>query len=81
MILYFGLAWFSLGWYLPPPPRTPHAAGLPETCRALKRAAALFVWAYRVLEPHIHTHTAGSTERDVEAIGGGGGGGATVPIG
>ncbi|KAG2434128.1 hypothetical protein HXX76_007855 [Chlamydomonas incerta] len=43
--------------------------GLPETCTALKRAAALFVWAYRVLEPHIHTHAAGRKERDVEAIG------------
>ncbi|GLI68076.1 hypothetical protein VaNZ11_012406, partial [Volvox africanus] len=52
-------------------------AGYPETCQLLKRAAALFVWAYKVLEPHIYAvsvtpnGTVGTSrrERDVEAIG------------
>ncbi|KXZ55579.1 hypothetical protein GPECTOR_2g1128 [Gonium pectorale] len=44
------------------------STGLPETCAQLKRAAALLVWAYRVLEPHIYSF-GGRKERDVEAIG------------
>lgn len=39
--------------------------GLPQTCAHLTHAAALFSWAYKVLEPQVHS----GTPRDVEAVG------------
>ncbi|KAG2501524.1 hypothetical protein HYH03_000031 [Edaphochlamys debaryana] len=52
-------------------------SGLTETLTHLKRTAALFAWAYRVIEPHIFSATSGPASngagvrqpRDVEAIG------------
>ncbi|GLC70721.1 hypothetical protein PLESTF_001026400 [Pleodorina starrii] len=36
-------------------------SGYPETCLLLKRSASLFVWAYRVLEPHIYKPAAAAS--------------------
>ncbi|GFR48762.1 hypothetical protein Agub_g10582, partial [Astrephomene gubernaculifera] len=46
-------------------------SGLPETCQQLRRAARLFVWAYRVLEPHLqapHAGAAGAAARQQQQL-------------